>query len=213
MVMKRCVVVSAGIINDYEFIKSLLRKDDFFIFCDGGLRHASLLGVKPDVMIGDFDSCSEDDFKKWSSDCRIISLPREKDDTDTFAAVKHALSEGFEDFLLTGTMGLRFDHAFANIGVLLYLDNLHKKALMADDYSLMEIAGNKTVYIDDTCSFFSVLTVDGDAGSVSIKNAKYPLEKAALSSSFQIGVSNEVLPGKTASVSAGQGRVLVVKVR
>ncbi|MBO6176500.1 MAG: thiamine diphosphokinase [Treponema sp.] len=211
--MNRCVIVSAGIINDYAFIKSLLKKDDFFIFCDGGLRHADFLGVKPDVMTGDFDSVSDEDYKRWSSQCRVISLPREKDDTDTLAAVRFAISEGFDDFLLTGAMGFRFDHAFANIGVLLYLNDLHKNALLADDYSLMEIAGKNPVYIEDNYSFFSVLTVDGDAGGVCIKNAKYPLENAVLKSSFQIGVSNEVLPGKTASVSAGQGRVLVVKVR
>ena len=47
---------------------------------------------------------------------------------------------------------------------------------------------------------------------VNIKNAKYPLENASLSSEFQLGISNEVLPGKTAEVSVEQGRVLVVTV-
>ena len=45
---------------------------------------------------------------------------------------------------------------------------------------------------------------------VNIKNAKYPLENAKLSADFQLGISNEVLPGKTAEVSVASGRVLVV---
>ena len=48
---------------------------------------------------------------------------------------------------------------------------------------------------------------------MTIKNAKYPLENAKLSPDFQLGISNEVLPGKVAEVSVEQGRVLVVIVQ
>ena len=47
---------------------------------------------------------------------------------------------------------------------------------------------------------------------MNIKNAKYPLENASLSSDFQLGISNEVLPGKVAQVSVEHGRMLVVTV-
>ena len=55
--MKRCVIVSAGEIRDYEKARSFLREGDFFVFCDGGLVHAGGLCVKPDIIVGDFDSC------------------------------------------------------------------------------------------------------------------------------------------------------------
>lgn len=211
--MKRCVVVAAGQICDYARAQSCLQPDDYFIFCDGGLAHADGLCVKPDIIVGDFDSCASEDLARWNDFCEIVHLPREKDDTDTLFAVKLALERGFDDFLFLGAMGGRFDHALGNVSILLYLDGLGKKAVLLDDYSVMQIVGSELFYIDDKCSYFSVLTVAGAVSGVTIRNAKYPLEKASLAPDFQLGISNEVLPGKVAEVSVVKGRVLVVVVK
>jgi len=211
--MSRCVIVAAGQILDYERAKSFLQPGDFFIFCDDGLRHAESLGVTPSLIVGDFDSCDASLLSKWSNLCETVRLPREKDDTDTLFAVKLAVERGFDNFLLLGAMGGRFDHALGNVSILLYLDGLGKKAQMIDDYSIMQVVGKEPFYIEDTCSYFSVLTVAGDVSGVNIKNAKYPLENAKLSADFQLGISNEVLPGKTAEVSVEKGQVLVVIVK
>ena len=211
--MNRCVIISAGQIRDYERTQSFLQPDDFYIFCDGGLIHAEGLCVEPDVIVGDFDSCTSEDLARWKDSCETVRLPREKDDTDTLFAVKLALERGFDDFLLLGAMGGRFDHALGNVSILLYLDGLGKKSVLVDDYSVMQVVGKEPFYIDDTCSYFSVLTVAGNVSGVTIKNAKYPLENASLKADFQLGISNEVLPGKTTEVSVEQGRVLVVIVK
>ncbi len=211
--MSRCVLVAAGELHDYERARGFLREDDFFVFCDGGLEHAGGLCVEPDVIVGDFDSCKADVIAAWQDHCEIVRLPREKDDTDTLFAVKLALERGYNDFLLLGAMGGRFDHALGNISILLYLEGLGKKAVLIDDYSIMQIAGSKPLLIEANCSYFSVLTVAGDVSGVTIKNAKYPLENASLSADFQLGISNEVLPGKVAEVSVEHGRVLVVTVK
>ena len=211
--MMRCVIVSAGEIRDYERARSFLREGDFFVFCDGGLAHAGGLCVKPDIIVGDFDSCKASDLAEYEGSTghpEIIKLPREKDDTDTMYAVRLAVERGFDDFLFLGAMGARFDHALANVSVLLFLDGLGIKALLVDDYSEMQIAGEKPLYIKDNCSYFSVMTIEGNVSGVNIKNAKYPLENASLSADFQLGISNEVLPGKTAEVSVKHGRVLVL---
>jgi thiamine pyrophosphokinase len=210
--VNRCVIISAGQIRDYERTKSFLQPDDFYIFCDGGLTHAEGLCVEPDVIVGDFDSCTSEDLARWKDSCETVRLPREKDDTDTLFAVKLALERGFDDFLLLGAMGGRFDHAMGNVSILLYLHGLGKRALLVDDYSQMQIVGSEPFYIDDKSSYFSVLTVAGNVSGVTIKNAKYPLDNASLSADFQLGISNEVLPGKIAEVSVEQGRVLVVVV-
>ena len=208
--MSRCVIIAAGEIKDYARARDYLRSDDFFIFCDGGLAHAAGLCIKPDLIVGDFDSCDSGELSKYEGQCEIIKLPHEKDDTDTMYAARLAVERGFDDFLILGAMGGRFDHALANVSVLLFLDALGKKAVISDDYSTMQIVGSKPLLIDDTCSYFSVLTVAGNVSGVNIKNAKYSLTNASLKCDFQLGVSNEVLPGKVAEVSVEHGRVLVV---
>lgn len=53
---KRCVIVGGADIGDYARVKQYLREDDAVVFCDSGLKHMEALGVKPALIVGDFDS-------------------------------------------------------------------------------------------------------------------------------------------------------------
>lgn len=205
---KRAVVVGSCSIKNYKKIKSFFIKDDFFIFCDGGLNHQKKLRVQPDLIVGDFDS-----HKKPKTKIETIVLPCEKDDTDTIFAVKEAIRRGFTDFLLVGVIGKRLDHSFGNLSILLKLDELNFSGMIIDDFSQMCIASkNQNVEISEEFKFFSVINLDNSAKSVNIKNAKYPLENKEIPCDYQYGISNEVLPGKTACVSLENGRALVIKI-
>ncbi len=258
-IKKRCVIIGAAEINNYERIRSYLAKNassadrsddeslrsdngdsqscgrggyrgdsdggDFYVFCDGGLKHRYGLGVEPDLIVGDFDS-----YENPRLDIETVVLPREKDDTDTFFAVKEAAARGCDNFLLLGVFGQRLDHTFVNISILLYLSGLGKKALAVDDYAEFEIvngicagadssaknehacAAADVKYIDDRFSYFSLISISGNATGVSVKNAKYPLEGGTIGCDYQYAVSNEVLPGKTASVSLTEGSLLLIRV-
>ena len=48
---------------------------------------------------------------------------------------------------------------------------------------------------------------------ITIENAKFPLSHGEITCEYQYGISNEPLPGQTAMVSVGEGRLLLVKVR
>jgi thiamine pyrophosphokinase len=205
--MKRCVIIGGAPINDYGFIKSKINEDDFIAVCDCGLRHLPHLCVEPDLIVGDFDS-----YEAPKARCEIITLPCEKDDTDTFFAVKEALRRGFDEFLLLGVIGGRLDHSLGNISILLYLDSLGKRALACDDHSEIEIVSDNAAYIPDSYLYFSLLNVSGIARGITIKNAKYPLDNASIECEYQYGVSNETLKGKTAEVSVGEGRLLLIKI-
>ena len=203
----RCVIVGGADINNYKFIQSTLRENDYIIFCDSGLKHMEALGVKPSLIIGDFDS-----HENPHMDVETIVLPCEKDDTDTVFAVKEALRRGYEDFLLIGVIGLRLDHTLGNVSILLYLDSLGKTGRIIDDFSEMEIVSDHVVSIPDSYAFFSLLNISGRAKGITIENAKYPLSGAEIQCEYQYGVSNEILPGKTAKVSVADGKLLLIKV-
>ena len=207
MKRKRCVIFGGAGIDDYDRISAYLRDDDYMIFCDSGLRHMEALGCRADLIVGDFDS-----HKNPHLDVETIVLPREKDDTDTVFATKEALKRGFDDFLLLGTVGERIDHTIGNLSILLMLDSAGKHALMLDDFSEMEIVSRRPAYVDDRYPFFSLLNISGTAKGIVIENAKYPLSGAEMTCDFQYGVSNEVIPGKTAKITVGEGRLLLVKI-
>ncbi|MDO4731138.1 MAG: thiamine diphosphokinase [Clostridia bacterium] len=204
--MHRCVIVGGSDINNYKMIKKYIKEDDFFIFCDSGLNHMSEIGAKPSLIVGDFDSCDNPGL-----DIETIVLPCEKDDTDTMFAVKEAVNRGFDDFLLIGVSGKRLDHTLGNLYILLYLDNLKKKAKILDDYSEMEIVSDSAVYINDSFSYFSLINISGLAEGINIENAKYNLDNAKINCEYQYGISNEVFPGKIAKVSVNKGKLLLIK--
>ena len=205
--MPRCVVVGGADIHDYARIRSRLRGDDYAVFCDSGLKHMAALGLKPGLILGDFDSYADPHM-----DVETITLPTEKDDTDSVFAVKEALKRGFDDFLLIGAAGERLDHTLGNISILLFLDSLGKSAILIDDYSEMEIVSGRPAFVDGSFSYFSLLNISGTARGITVKNAKYPLDNAEITCEYQYGISNEVLPGKTALVTVREGRLLLVKV-
>ena len=206
--MHRCVIVGGAAIEDYEYIKSRLQDDDFFIYCDCGLKHMEKLDRRPNLIIGDFDSHEDPHM-----DIETIVLPVKKDDTDTFYAVKEAVKRGFEEFLLIGAIGNRLDHTLGNISILLMLNTRKLKAGAIDDYSEFEIISDNTAYVEDSYPFFSIVNITGLCSDITIKNAKFPLEHGNIDVDYQYGVSNEVLPGKTAEITIGKGRALLIKDR
>lgn len=206
--MKRCVIIGGAEIGNYDIIRAYLRDGDFNIFCDSGLYHKEKLGIPAHLIVGDFDS-----HPRPETETETIALPREKDDTDTVYAVKEALSRGFSDFLLIGVCGGRLDHTLGNVSILLMLHSKGKTALIADDFSEMEIVGAEEKYIDGSFPYFSLINIDGTCRGVYEKNAKFPLENGEIDAEYQYGISNEPLPGKTAAVCVKDGRALLVRVR
>lgn len=206
--MKRCVIVGGADIENYDAVCRKIRNDDYFIYCDSGLRHMEKLGVAPNLIVGDFDS-----HENPNINIETIVLPCEKDDTDTFFAAKEAVKRGFDEFILIGTVGGRLDHTLGNVSVLLYLFSLGKKAEMIDDFSEMQIVSSETVFVDSSYSYFSLLNITGEAEGITEKNAKFPLENAKITCEYQYGISNEVLPGETAEITVEKGKALLIKVR
>ena len=77
--MKTCYIFSAaeGLPNNFK-----KGKDHIVIAADGGYNHLLNLDIKPDIVLGDFDSLG---FVPETSE--IIKHPVKKDDTDTLLAV------------------------------------------------------------------------------------------------------------------------------
>ena len=205
--MKRCVIVGGAKIENYGRVKSHLKPSDFMIYCDGGLKHMEALEAAPDLIVGDFDS-----FDNPNLPVETISLPCEKDDTDTIFAIKEAMKRGFDEYLLIGVVGERLDHTLGNVYALLMLDSNGRHGAIVDDYSVMEIVSDGTAYVNDRCSYFSLINISGTARGIMVKNAKYPLENAEITPEYQYGISNETLPGKTAEITVKEGRMLLIKV-
>ena len=92
--MKRCFIYAAG---TFYGLRERPRAGELQIAADAGLLLCERLGVKPDVVLGDFDSM---DASEAPPDC--IRVPVEKDDTDTMLALREGLKRGCDTFYLYG---------------------------------------------------------------------------------------------------------------
>ncbi|MFH1537284.1 MAG: thiamine diphosphokinase, partial [Patescibacteria group bacterium] len=90
---------------------------DFIVATDGGANHLVNLKIKPDIIIGDFDSISKKAIKKFDDVEQIRVYNQNK--TDLEKALDYLMEEKCEIVDIFGaTSNERIDHTLANIFLL-----------------------------------------------------------------------------------------------
>ena len=204
--VKRCVILGAAPLADMENLHGL-SPEDYLICADGGLEAAEKAGLRVDYVIGDFDSLSD---PSQAERYLVERLPVAKDETDTFAAVRHGLHLGFRDFLLLGGLGGRFDHTFANISTLLYLQKRGARGILVDAEHEIHVLtrGSATFTQCEGCGL-GVFPFSAPFCVVSGGGLEYPLNRLKLIAEYPMGVSNTIC-SSTAWVEVLEGPALIV---
>ncbi|GAE86853.1 thiamine diphosphokinase [Acetivibrio straminisolvens] len=110
------LIVCNGSIIDYSYHKKFFEEADFIVCADGGALHLQRLGIKPDVLLGDFDSIEDKHLEYYKEqNVEIFKFPSEKDMTDTELAVDTVIDKGYKDIVIIGGTGTRLDHTLSNI--------------------------------------------------------------------------------------------------
>ena len=141
--MNRCVILCAGPVEDAAALAALLRPSDMIIAADGGRRLADTLGVRPRVIVSDFDSSAMPTDEK---DVTVVHLPVRKDVTDAAAAVDYGWAAGYREFLLLGGTGGRLDHEYANYQLLVQLAQRGGRGMLADNRNRVEAVCRSPVW-------------------------------------------------------------------
>lgn len=186
---------------------------DIVICADSGINYARRVGVRPDIVLGDFDSSERPEGTDNPFD--IIALPREKDDTDALYAARTALAEGCDKIYLAGGLGGRLDHTLGAISVLRFIEKEGAECVICDGktrVSLVRSGTEKKFEYDANVEYISVFPSNGKSFGVKIKGLKYSLENFELTSDFPIGVSNEYVFGQDGFISSENGDLLIVEI-
>lgn len=184
--------------------------DDITIAADSGYKNAAKMGAVIDFAVGDFDSFPECEIGKGTE---IITVPAEKDFTDTQLAVDVALSKEATDIVIIGGLSGRLDHTISNLGILEKLYATGIRAIFTD-------GNNRVRYINGTSEliprshfrYFSLLAVDDKVKGVSVEGGKYPLKNARLSRTNQFAVSNEI-EKNCALITVKKGGIFIIESR
>src|ERR1051325_8596104 len=117
--MNRIIILANGELPDLNKARGLIERDDYVICADGGTRHASALGCRPDLIIGDMDSAEKEQLQKYEQDGVEIELyPQDKNETDLELAINHAIERHPDQIVIIAALGGRLDQTLANIALL-----------------------------------------------------------------------------------------------
>ncbi len=214
----KCILVCAG---DFTPMGIPREEGDCLIAVDNGLTYLNRMGILPDYCIGDYDSLQQESRAvleeiRCQTPERIVTLPAEKDDTDTLAAVRFGMRLGYRRFDLYGALGgERISHTIANLQVLYYIKEQGGQGYIMDSNQMLFLVRNETkIFHRGFTGRFSVFALDPVVRGVTIRGMKYSLENGELRNDFPIGCSNEITEETSkesaASVTVSDGTALVV---
>ena len=197
-----CHIVGAG---ENFGLNLSLSPADYLIAADGGLRHMEAANLSPHLIIGDFDSSSPP-----PNHPNVVTLQREKDETDLFAALQAGIAQGYKRFHLHCATGGRIDHTMANLQLLTYLSRRHLSGHLFDQASVITAITDGSYTFDAShCGILSVFSADTSVSGVTLSGLKYPLDHVTLTNDFPLGISNEFL-GIESRVTVERGTLLLV---
>ena len=200
--MNTCYIFGA---LDTEIVDFNPQGTDLIIAADGGYSTLKKLNIKPNLVVGDFDSLGE-----TPKDETVIKHPIKKDDTDTLLAVKIGLEKGYKTFVIYGAVGGRLDHTVATIQTATFVAENGGIAYIYDgNHTVTAIKNSSINFKANAKGYISIFALSGIAKGVTIKGLLYTLDNAEITPDFPIGVSNEFI-GKESEISVKDGVLTII---
>lgn len=200
----RCIII-APLYRGEERDWVAPKAGDLLVCADGGWAAAEACGLRPSLVVGDFDSMPV----RSEEQVEVVRLPVHKDDTDMVACLEAGRARGYRSFVMAGCLGGRFDHALAN------LQCAYDCALRGEEAWLCDAQNRVTVLLPGRYELpampgrrLSLLAFSSEVRGVNLSGTEWPLRDAALTSRYPLGCSNEFRAEK-AELSFREG-VLVV---
>jgi thiamine pyrophosphokinase len=112
----KALLLANGELYGPEILRQRLNSEEFdlVIGIDAGAKHAITLGLRPDALIGDFDSLEKPDGRGPDTP-QCIAFTAEKNETDLELGVSYAMEKGADTVVIIGAMGGRMDMEISNV--------------------------------------------------------------------------------------------------
>ena len=193
----------------FELMGQLLEWSPFVVVLDHAIHRVLDLGIKVDVLLGDFDhNVDFDEIRARQFPLEIISAP-DQDKTDLEKGIEFLIERGFPAVNILWATGRRADHSLTNMtNIVRYKDQI--KIVMLDDHSkIFPLVGTfEKWYVQHTpISLIPVGTVDG----ITTEGLKYNLYDDFLRLGYRSGNSNEAAADGFVKISAQAGDLLIME--
>ncbi|MDT3424688.1 thiamine pyrophosphokinase [Paenibacillus forsythiae] len=210
MPARRTVIFAGGELSEL-FLREL-DDEDFIIGADKGALFLVAHGVIPDIAVGDFDSITQEEFRRIEEQCpKVIACdPVDKDLTDSELALDLALKQQPEDILLFGVTGTRLDQTLASIQMMTRVLQRQISCSIMDLNNYVTITGSQALVQERGYTYVSLLPVTPEVTGITLEGFQYPLTDATLKLGQSLGISNRLV-APTGTVTILSGLLLIIQ--
>ncbi|MGI6203931.1 MAG: thiamine diphosphokinase [Anaerovoracaceae bacterium] len=222
--MKECIIITPYIEGDLRKIINQcpdLFGRAFVVCADSGYISAGRAGLKPDMVIGDYDSLGGEP----PEDITHLTFPVHKDYTDTGLCLDWALENGYTDVTIIGGLGGRLDHTISNIQDIAGFTRKGMRISIRDEFNFATVIdgpGSVTVKADilrdaadpGEMKFYEegprvgLFSIGDKVSGITSTGVEYPLTDASIDCTFPIGSANPLTENEV-NISIDKGLLLV----
>ena len=213
--MKFAVVCAGGPVSEVVDLTQYPVGETVFIGADRGALYLLEMGIVPQEAVGDFDSVSEEEYKRIKTSVEQVGqYHSEKDETDIELAVDRALSYNPKQIILTGVTGGRLDHMESTLHLLYRLQIANPAINMSIQNPLNQLSmllpTEHVIKPNQDYSYVSLFSFNGPVTGLTLKGFKYETMNEVLETGMTKFTSNEPL-ASVCTISFHEGICLMVR--
>jgi thiamine pyrophosphokinase len=203
------LIIANGAACSNELMGQLLEWSPLVIVLDSAIERVLELGIKVDVLLGDFDrGLNPEQYREMQYPLEIVYTP-DQDKTDLEKAFDYLVQRKIPAVNVIWATGRRADHTITNItNIVRYRDLL--KIVVLDDNSKVFLLPPKFEKWYPAATPISLIPI-GTVTCITSKNLKYQLNNDELKIGYRTGSSNEVADDGMVTIEYLEGDLLLME--
>lgn len=203
------LIIANGEACSMNLLHQLLEWSPLVVVLDSAIDRVIELGIKVDVLIGDFDrNFDYNRYKDLQYPIEIVKID-DQDSYDLDKAINYLIGRKIPAANIVWATGKRMDHTLTNItNMVRYREDI--KLVMIDDYSKIFPLPKKFTKWYPAQTILSLIPI-GMAEGINTSNLKYELLNETLILGFKPGSSNEVLCDGLVEIAYTNGHLILME--
>lgn len=203
------LIIANGASCSNTLTEQLLEWSPFIVVLDGALDRVLDMGIKFDVVLGDFDHQSLDSVRDRIPPDTLIEYVPNQDKTDLEKGIEYLIDRKFTAVNIIWATGRRSDHYMNNIGILGRYNHQIDQVMLDDHSKIYPIkSGFKKHFVKgENVSLIPLNKVE----NIRTSNLQWNLNGQTLEFPYHTSSSNKVVETGLISIEFDKGIVLVME--
>ncbi len=203
------LIIANGEVCSSELLGQLLEWSPIIIVLDSAIERVLELGIKVDVLLGDFDRGLDINYyKEKQYPLEIVYAPNQ-DKTDLEKAFDYLIEKGHKAVNVIWATGKRADHTITNLTNIVAYRNLLKIVIL-DDHSKVYLLPETFEKWYTANTILSLIPI-GKVTGITTQNLFFSLKNEDLTIGYRTGSSNHVIEDGIVSISHSNGDLLLME--